>query len=71
MLVALFYFLSFPLTPKWAEDKDALGARTFVCLFCVSDPDSMQKAGCLSTSCLSGASGSGNRGCVYWIERVL
>lgn len=62
MLVALFYFLLFPLTLKWAEGKDALEARTFVCLFCVLGPASTQKAACLSTSCLSGASGSGNPG---------
>lgn len=54
--------LLFSLNLKWPEGKGALGARAFVCLFSVSDPDSTQKAGCMSASCLSGASGSGNPG---------
>lgn len=36
----------------------------FLCLFSVSDPDSTQKAGCLSASCLSGASDLGILVCV-------
>lgn len=54
--------LLFPLNLKWAEGKGILGSKAFVCLFSVSDSDSTQMTGCLSTSCLSGASGSGNPG---------
>lgn len=46
------YTLLFPLNLKWLEGKGVLGAKSFVCLFSVSEPDSTQKAGCLSMPCL-------------------